>query len=148
MEWESDSPCHSYAYPGQGRRCPAQQEGTAAESWSVGIVEQSQGEGCCWLWRNRLRGCEGGDFGRKCLWRKARQPWKQGDTAESRIWAWAITIASLFPRTSISSWTIERLAHRMPDPLIYRVGPHPGCTVLFPLQLILNVYKSCSFISI
>jgi len=42
-----------------------------------------------------LRGCEGGDCGGKCLWRKARQPWKQGDTTESRIVGRAITIASL-----------------------------------------------------
>ena len=30
-------------------------------------------------------GCEGGDRGGKCRWRKARQPWKQGDTAESHM---------------------------------------------------------------
>ena len=38
---------------------------------------------------------EGGDCDEKCLWRKARWPWKQGDTAESRIGDGAITIASL-----------------------------------------------------
>ena len=27
-------------------------EGAAAGSWSLGIVEQSHGEGCCWLWRD------------------------------------------------------------------------------------------------
>ena len=26
-------------------------------------MEQSQGEGCCWLQRDGLRGCEGGDHG-------------------------------------------------------------------------------------
>jgi len=41
--------------------------------------------------------------GRKCLWRKARQPWKQGDTAESHIGGGAITVASLSPHASISS---------------------------------------------
>ena len=30
---------------------------------------------------DRLRGCEGGDCVGKCLWRKARKPRKQGDTA-------------------------------------------------------------------
>ena len=39
----------------------------------------------------------------------------------------AITIASLSPHASINRWTIERLAHQMPDVLNYRVGPHPGC---------------------
>ena len=57
-------------------------EGAAAGSWSLGIMEQSQGEGCCWLWRDGLRGCEGGYRGGKCWWRKTRQPWKQGHTAE------------------------------------------------------------------
>ena len=36
-------------------------EGEAAGGWSVGIVEQSQGKACCWLWRDRRRGHEGGD---------------------------------------------------------------------------------------
>ena len=40
---------------------------------------------------------------KKCLWRKARQPWKQGDTAESCIVSGAITIASLPPHTCIGS---------------------------------------------
>ena len=44
----------------------------------------------------RQRGCEG-DCGEKYLWRKARQPWKQGDTSESCIVGGAITIASLSP---------------------------------------------------
>ena len=39
----------------------------------------------------------------KCLWRKAGQPWKQGDTAESRIGGGAITTASLSPHTSLGS---------------------------------------------
>ena len=69
-------------------------EGTVAGSWSLGSVEQSQGKGCCWLWRDRLRGYEGGDCGGKCLWRKARQPWKQDVAAESCIGHGAITIAS------------------------------------------------------
>ena len=70
-------------------------EGAAAGSWSLGIVEQSQGEGCCCLWRDGPRTCEGGDRGGKWLWRKARKPWKQGNTAESHIGGGAITIASL-----------------------------------------------------
>ena len=41
--------------------------------------------------------------GGKCLWRKARQPWKQGDTAESCIGGRAIAIASLSPHASTDS---------------------------------------------
>jgi len=31
------------------------------------------GQGCCGLWRDGLKGCEGGDCGGKCLWRKAME---------------------------------------------------------------------------
>ena len=104
-------------------------ESAVAGSWSLGIVEQSQGqgEGCCWPRRDRWRGCERGDPGGKCLWRKARQPWKQGNTAESHKGGGVITLTSLSPHASISSWTLERLAHQMSDTLSYRVGPHRGC---------------------
>ena len=45
----------------------------------------------------------GSDCGGKCLWWKARQPWKQGDTAESRVGGGAMTIASDSPHASIGS---------------------------------------------
>ena len=105
-------------------------EGVAAGSWSLGILEQSQCEGCCWLPRDTSRGCEGGDHGGEMSMegsQKARQPWKQGDTPESCIGGGAITIACLSPHASICSWTIERVAHQMPHALNYRGGPHPGC---------------------
>ena len=92
-------------------------EDTVAGCRSLGFVEQSQGKGCCWLQRDGSRGLKGGDCSGKCLWRKARQPWKQGDTEESCIGGGAITIASVSPKAGISSWTIERLAHQMPDAL-------------------------------
>ena len=53
--------------------------------------------------RDRSRGCEGEDCGGKCLWRKARQPWKQGDTAESHVGGGSITITSLPLPASIDS---------------------------------------------
>ena len=40
------------------------------------------------------------ETGGKCLWRKARKPRKQGDTAESLVGGGAITIAS--PHTPLS----------------------------------------------
>ena len=42
-------------------------EGAAAGSWSIGIVEQYQSEGCCCLQRDGLRGREGGDCHGKSL---------------------------------------------------------------------------------
>ena len=101
-------------------------EGAVAGSQSLGIVEQSPGKGCCGLQRDGSSGCEGGDCGGKCLWRKARKPHKQSDTAESCISGGAITIASLSPHSSIGSWTIERVTHQAHDAPNYGVGPHPG----------------------
>ena len=129
MEWESDSSCCSLHILD---RDIGLLEGAEAGCWSLGIVEQSQGEGCCWLQRDRLRGCERGDHGGKCQWRKARQPRKQGDTAESCVMGGAIAMASLSPHTSTSSWKIERLAHQTPNALNYRVGPQPGGPLYVP----------------
>ena len=64
-------------------------------------MKQFQGEGSCWLQRDALRGCEGGDCGGKYLWRKAGKPWKQGNTANSHVGGGAITIASLAPHASL-----------------------------------------------
>ena len=97
-------------------RDPGPLEGAMAGSWSLGIVEQSQGKRCCGLQRDGSRGCEGGDCGGKCLWRKARQPWTQGDTAESRVGVepspWP-----LYPYVSASAaerergWPVKCLMH-------------------------------------
>ena len=140
MEWESDSPCRNHMYPVRDAdplKC------AAAGSWSLGIVQQSQDEGCCWLWRGGSRGCEGENCGGTCLWRKARQPRKPGDTAESHVGGGAITIASLPTRqhqqlnnreagpsntwcTELQSKTPPRVPLYVADAPIYRVGPQWG----------------------
>ena len=121
MEWESDSPCHSQMYLGQGHSYPRR-----CSNWELeGILAQSWREGCHWLKRDGPREHEEGDCAGKCLWKEARQPWKQGDTAELCIVGEAITIASPSPHASIDSWTIETLAYQAPDAPNYRVGPHP-----------------------
>ena len=48
-------------------------------------------------------GREGGDLKGKSLWRKTRQPWSQGDTAELRAGDGAITVVSLSPHASSDS---------------------------------------------
>ena len=134
MEWESDSLCHSHTYPRQERWSPGRlnrcelgfRDCGAIPGWGLLLTAERWIEGM-WGRRDRLRGYKGGDRDGKSLWGKGRQPWKQGNTAESRGGGGAITIASFSPQASISSWTIERLAHHMPDALNYRVGPHPGC---------------------
>jgi len=42
-------------------------------------------------------------LGGKCLWRKARWPWRQGTTAESCAESGAITVGSLTPHAGASS---------------------------------------------
>ena len=106
-------------------------EGAGAGSCGLGIVKTFQGESCCGLQRNGLRGCEGGDCGEKCLWRKVVQAWKQADTAESHIGGGDITMASLCSYASISSWMMERLTHQMPATLNSGVGTHPGCPFMW-----------------
>ena len=107
-------------------------ENTVAGSWSLGLWNNSRARGfvdCGEMDRGALREETGG----KCLWRKARQPWKQGDIAESWVGGGVIAMTSLSPRASIGSWTIERLAHQVPDTLNYRVGPHPGWPSKWPM---------------
>ena len=126
MEWESDSPCCSHTYPRQGHRPP---EGTAAGSWSLGIVEQSPGKGSCWLRRDRSGGCEGGDCGGKIPVEESWAAMEEGQCCWVTCKGWRHH-HSLSPPThaSIRSWTIERLAHQMPDALNYRLGRHPACS--------------------
>ena len=70
-------------------------ESETAGSWSIGPGEQSQGEVCCWLQGDSLWGSEGRDHGGQRPWRKAKQPWRQSDTAESCTGGGAITVVSL-----------------------------------------------------
>ena len=44
----------------------------------------------------------------------------------SHTWRVEPTPSPLSPHANIGSWTIERLAHQMPDALNYRLGPQPG----------------------
>ena len=67
--------------------CPL--KGTVSGSWSLGILEQLLGEGCCLLQRYGERECEGIDCGRIRLWRRTRQPHKQGDITESHVCGWS-----------------------------------------------------------
>ena len=73
-----------------------------AGSWSLGLWSNFRARDavdCGEMDRGDVREETGG----KCLWRKARQPWRQGDTAESRVGGGAMTIASDSPHASIGS---------------------------------------------
>ena len=86
MEWDH-SPCCSRTYRRQGRRSPGRRS-----SWDLELRDCGAIPG-----RRLLLTVERwiqGMWGRR-LWRKARQPWKQDDTAESHVGGGAITIAPL-----------------------------------------------------
>ena len=69
----------------------------------------------------------GEETGGKCLWRKAEQPWKLGDAAESHAVGGAITIASL-PTSQHQQLNNREAGCQMPDTLNYRAESHPGCS--------------------
>ena len=98
MGWESDSPCCSHTFPGQERWSPGRCSSWELEFRDCGAIP---GWGLLLTVERRMRGCEEGDRGGKCRWRKARQPQKQGNTAESPVGGGVITIAFLSPQASI-----------------------------------------------
>ena len=73
----------------------------------------------------RLRGHEG-DHGGKCQWRNARQPWKQGNTAESHAGGGAHHHSHSLPHGQHQQLTVERLAHQLPDALNTERDPTLG----------------------
>ena len=83
---ESDSPCQSHTYPGQGPRSPGRCNGWQLDFRDCGTIS---GRGLMLTAERWLVGMWGGDRGGKSPWRKARQPWKQGDTAESHVEGWS-----------------------------------------------------------
>ena len=125
MEWESDSPCHSHTYPGQGSRSPGRCSGWELEFRDFGTIPR----------RGLLLTV--GKWGRRLWW---EIPVEESQAAmEARRYCWVTYRGwshhhslSLPPRTSIGSWRIERLAHQMPDSLNYRVGPQPGGPLYVP----------------
>ena len=125
MEWEPGSPSRNHTYPGQWQGSPRRRSGWELEFRDCGAI---LGQGLLLTVERLVEGMWGRRLWWESLWRRARQPRKQDDTAESCVKVGAITIASLSPHTCISSWTIERLAHQTSDTLNYGVGPHPGCS--------------------
>ena len=97
MEWESDSPCRSHIYP---RRW---------SGWELELrdCEAIPGWGLLLIAREGLSGCEGEDCGGKRLWRKARQPWNQGDTCWVTHGSGSITIAGAGGGDSLSPPTCQ-----------------------------------------
>ena len=104
-----ENPCHSHMYSREGFKSPRKCSSCELEHrvWST-----IPGKVCCWLRRNSLRGPEGGDYSEKCLWRKARQTWRQGDSAESHTVGGAICIGSL--STYVSSGQLKNPREDIP----------------------------------
>ena len=85
-------------------------EGTAAGSQSLETVEQFQAKGCCWLWRDGSRGCEGGDFSGIAGQMEARQYCR----VTCRGWGHHYSLYSHRPASTDEQqrgWSIKRLTH-------------------------------------
>ena len=95
----------------------------------------------------RVEGMWGGDCGVKCLWRKAGQPWKQGDTAESRVGGGAITQPLSLPTRQHWQLNNREAGHKMPDTLNYRAGPYPGIDHILGHKSNFSKFKKIEIIS-
>ena len=121
MEWESDSPCHSHIYPGQERWSPGRYSSWELElrdcgaipGWGVLLTAERWIEQ---MWR------------RISWWEMLVEESQAAMEARGYCWVtrrgWSHHHGLSPPHASISSWTIERLAHQTPEALNYRVGPH------------------------
>ena len=115
-------------------------EGAVVGSWSLGIVEPSQGKGCCWLWRDGVKGM----WGRRLWWEMhVEESWV---AMEVKRYYWVMYSGwnhhhNLSPTTHqhwqlnsreavpSNTWHIElqsRTPSRVPQVPIYRVGLLPG----------------------
>ena len=122
MGWESDSPCHGHTCPGQWRWSPGR-----LSSWELAFracgVKPGQG-----LLLTVERWSEG-MWGWRLWW---EMPVEENRAAmEARQYCWVKDRRwrhqhSLFSHTSISSWTLERLAHQMPDHWTTEQDPTQG----------------------
>ena len=95
-EWSENhtaNPCHGPASHGQGHKS------TRICSWELEHRDWREipGWGLLLTAGRQPKGQEEGDSSGECLWRKARQPWRQGATAESHTQGEASTKASLSP---------------------------------------------------
>ena len=128
MEWESDSPCCSHTYPGQECQSPGRRSCWELEFRDWGAIPEQA------LLLTAERGIEG-MWGRRSWWEMLVEESQAAMEARGYCWVmhrgWSHYHSLSLPiHTSIQSWTIESLAHQVPDALNYRVGPHPGGPLL------------------
>ena len=120
MEWESYSPCHSHTHPGQGHKSPGRHSGWELEFRDCGAIP---GQGLLMTAERWMEGM----WGRRLWWEETQAAMEARQYRWVMHRGWSHHHSLSLPIPSIGSWTIERLAHQMPDALNYRAGPHPGC---------------------
>ena len=103
-EWNNnhiDNPCCSHIYSGQGHKSPRK-----CSSWELEHRDWRAipGQGLLLTAGRQPKGTGGRRSHGKCLWRKAKQTWSQGDTAESHTGDRAMSIAGLSPHIITGQW--------------------------------------------
>ena len=96
----TDNPCCSHIYSGQGHKSPRK-----CSSWELEHRDwrAMPGQGLLLTAERQPKGTCGRCSG-KCLWRKAKHTWSQGDTTESHTGDRAISIPSLSPHFITGQW--------------------------------------------
>ena len=128
MEWESDSPCCSHTYPGQGVKSPGRHSSWELEFRNCGAIP---GWGMLMTAERRMEGM----WGRRLWWEM-----HGGNPGSHGTWqccwvmhsGWSHQHSLSLPTLSIGSWTRERLAHQMPETLIQGVGSQPEWLICMP----------------
>ena len=128
MEWESDSPCCSHTYPGQGLRSPGRHISWELKFRDCGAII---GQGLLLTAERQMEG-----MWRRRLWWETpvEESWA---AMEARWYCW-VTRKGWSHHHSVSLPTHQhrqlnnrRQAHQTPDALNYRVGPQPGGPSMF-----------------
>ena len=106
MEREADSSCSSHINPECMARMECRGCGAMPRRGLLLTIPRT----------DSLRGYEGRDYGRKCMWRKASQPWKEGNTVGSCVGGGAITSSVQFSSVARPCLILcDPMNHSMPD---------------------------------
>ena len=126
MEWESDSPCPSHTYPGQGLWSPGRLKRWELEFRDYGAIP---GWGLLLTAERWVEGM----WGMRSWWEMLVEESQAATEARQHCWVtwrgWRHHHSLSSPTGHQQQLNNRELAHQMPDALSYRGAPHPGAPV-------------------